>query len=201
MGVHVFPILNTVPIPSLWVIPVHQPRVPSIMHWTWTGDSFHIWQYTCFNAILPWYKQWWRAPSLLSLCQQYPESALLLLFAHLMAKFNLPSLLQVCLNIDLQVDIGLDMPLNWLILSLAHIIVGLFIFFWLVGLVAKLSPTLAISWTVAPPGSPVHGISQARILEWVAILFSRGSSQPREQTCVSCVGNGGMSHKGSHTHV
>ena len=125
----------------------------------------------------------------------------LLLFAHFMAKFNLPSLLQVCLNIDLQVDIGLDMPLNWLILSLAHIIVGLFIFFWLVGLVAKLSPTLAIPWTVAPPGSPVHGICQARILEWVAILFSRGSSHPREKTCVSCIGNGGMSHKGSHTHV
>ena len=42
------------------------------------------------------------------------------------------------------------MLLNWLFLSLAHIIVGLFIFFWLVGLVAKLSPTLATLWTVAP---------------------------------------------------
>ena len=34
------------------------------------------------------------------------------------------------------------------------------------------------------PGSSVHGIHQARILEWVVILFSRGSSQPRGQTCV-----------------
>ena len=34
----------------------------------------------------------------------------------------------------------------------------------------------------------VHGISQARILEWVAISFSRGSSQPRDGTCVSCIG-------------
>ena len=33
----------------------------------------------------------------------------------------------------------------------------------------------------------IHGISQARILEWVAISFSRGSSQPRYQTCVSCI--------------
>ena len=36
-----------------------------------------------------------------------------------------------------------------------------------------------------PPGSSVHGILQARILEWVAIPFSRGSSQPRDWTWVS----------------
>ena len=35
------------------------------------------------------------------------------------------------------------------------------------------------------PGSSVHGILQARILEWVAVTFSRGSSQPRDQTQVS----------------
>ena len=38
------------------------------------------------------------------------------------------------------------------------------------------------------PGSSIHGISQARILEWVAISFSRVSSWPRDQTCVSCIG-------------
>ena len=38
------------------------------------------------------------------------------------------------------------------------------------------------------PGSSVHGISQARILEWVAISFSRGSSWPRDQTRGSCIG-------------
>ena len=36
-----------------------------------------------------------------------------------------------------------------------------------------------------PPGSSVHGVFQARILEWVAVSYSRGSS--RDQTCVSCV--------------
>ena len=36
-------------------------------------------------------------------------------------------------------------------------------------------------------GSSVHRILQARILEWVAIPFSRGSSQPRDQTQVSCI--------------
>ena len=58
-SVHVFPILNppptSFPIPSLWVIPVHQTRAPCIMHQTWTGDSFHIWYFTCFNAILPYH--------------------------------------------------------------------------------------------------------------------------------------------------
>ena len=39
----------------------------------------------------------------------------------------------------------------------------------------------------SPLGSSVYGILQARILEWVAISYSRGSSQPRGQTRVSCV--------------
>ena len=38
------------------------------------------------------------------------------------------------------------------------------------------------------PGSSFHGISEARILEWVVICFSRGSSQPRGRTHVSCIG-------------
>ena len=42
----------------------------------------------------------------------------------------------------------------------------------------------------SPPGFSVHGISQTRILEWVAIPFSRESSWPRDRTWVSCVGGG-----------
>ena len=53
----------------------------------------------------------------------------------------------------------------------------------------------------SPPGSSLHGILQARILEWVAILFSRGSFRPRDQTrvsvsCVSCIGSWSLSHQG-----
>ena len=39
----------------------------------------------------------------------------------------------------------------------------------------------------SPPGSSVHGILQTRILEWVAVSFSRGSSQHRDQIHVSCI--------------
>ena len=42
-----------------------------------------------------------------------------------------------------------------------------------------------VDWS--PPGSSVHGILQARLLQWVAVTSSRGSSWPRDQTCVSCV--------------
>ena len=49
-------------------------------------------------------------------------------------------------------------------------------------------PNSATPWTVcSPPGFSVHGILQARILEWVAIPFSKGFSQPRDQTQVSCI--------------
>ena len=40
------------------------------------------------------------------------------------------------------------------------------------------------------PGSSVHGIPQARILEWVVVPFSRESSQPRDHTQVSCIAGG-----------
>ena len=52
---------------------------------------------------------------------------------------------------------------------------------------AQSCPTLCDSMNYSPPGSSVHGILQARILEWTAISFSRGPSQPRNQTYVSCV--------------
>ena len=44
------------------------------------------------------------------------------------------------------------------------------------------------------PGCSVHGISQARILEWVALNSSRGSSQPRDQTRASCIGRQVLYH-------
>ena len=50
----------------------------------------------------------------------------------------------------------------------------------------QLCPTICDPMDYSPPGSSVHGILQARILEWVAISYSRGSSGPRDQTCVSC---------------
>jgi len=53
-------------------------------------------------------------------------------------------------------------------------------------LVAQSCLTLCDPMDCSPPGPSVHEIFQARILEWVAISFSRGSSQLRDRTWVSC---------------
>ena len=59
---------------------------------------------------------------------------------------------------------------------------------WTTVCVAKSCLTFCGPMDCSPPGSSVHGISQASILEWGAISFSRGSSRPRNWTWVSCTG-------------
>ena len=51
-----------------------------------------------------------------------------------------------------------------------------------------MSNSLCEPMDYSPPGSFIHGFSQARMLEWVAISFSGGSSQPRDRTCVLFIG-------------
>ena len=69
---------------------------------------------------------------------------------------------------------------------------------WLI--VVVIVQLLSLLWLFCNPmdcsrtGSPVHRISQARILEWVATSFSRGSSQPRDWTHISCIGRWVLYH-------
>ena len=63
--------------------------------------------------------------------------------------------------------------------------------------VAQSYLTLSDPMDCSPPGSSVHGIFQARILEWVAISYSSGSYQSRDQTCISCIDTLRLSHLGS----
>ena len=67
----------------------------------------------------------------------------------------------------------------------------------------QLCPTLCDPMECIPPGFSVHGILQAKILEWVAMPFSRWSSRPRDQTQVSCTEGRFLtvSHQGSPTLV
>ena len=58
----------------------------------------------------------------------------------------------------------------------------------------------AILWT-SLPGSSVHGIFQARILEWIAISCSRGSSRPRDQTHILCFGRRILCHCATLEHT
>ena len=53
--------------------------------------------------------------------------------------------------------------------------------------VAQSCSTLCDPMDCSLPGSSLHGILQARVLEWGAISFSRGSSRPRDRTLVSCI--------------
>ena len=68
--------------------------------------------------------------------------------------------------------------------------------------VVKSCPTLCNPVNCSPPGSSVHGILQARKLEWVVISFSRGPSQPRDWAWVSsfsCIGRWIVYQQGSPT--
>ena len=64
---------------------------------------------------------------------------------------------------------------------------GLYVSVCLYVLIPQSCPTLCDAKDCSPPASLVHEISQARILEWAAIPFCRGSSQPRDRIQVSCI--------------
>ena len=73
---------------------------------------------------------------------------------------------------------------------------------------AQSCPTLGDSLDCTLPGYSVHGIFSAKILKQVAISFSRGSSQPRNPICISCIPSGfltaepqGKSSPPPHAHV
>ena len=76
---------------------------------------------------------------------------------------------------------NIDMSSVWL-LSTWHVPV--------LCLVAQSCPALCNPMDCSPPDSSVHRIFQARILEWVAILFCRESSPPRDRTQVLCIAGG-----------
>ena len=95
---------------------------------------------------------------------------------------------RTCVNLHLsQLDlIKENKLLPWLYPYAHKIFQNCFLFYHLkVKVKSQSCPTLCDPVDCSPPGSSVHGILQARVLEWVAISFSRGSSRPRDQTQVS----------------
>ena len=85
-------------------------------------------------------------------------------------------------------ELLLDSQQNWAeSTEISYTSVVNFSFFYPIFVHAKslqLCPTLCDPMDCNLPGSSVHGILQARILEWVAISFSGGSSQSRDGTCI-----------------
>ena len=76
----------------------------------------------------------------------------------------------------------LNLPQNYF--KYHFLLIYHFLFFVLF---TKLCPILLRPYNWSPPGSTVHGISQAKILEWVAISFYRRSSWSRERISISCI--------------
>ena len=72
---------------------------------------------------------------------------------------------------------------------------------WGAVLVTQSCLTLYIPMEYSLPGSSVHGILQARILEWIAIPFSRGSPWPRDWTWVSRIAGGFFTTEPPETHL
>ena len=68
-----------------------------------------------------------------------------------------------------------------------HLLLGIKTMINLVTLITQSCPILWDTMDYSPLGSSVHGLLQAKILEWVAMPFSRGSSQPRDQMQVLCI--------------
>ena len=67
------------------------------------------------------------------------------------------------------------------------LIIALFTIAKISMLVTQLCPILCDPMDCSLPVSFVHGNFQARILDWLAIPYSKGSSQPRDPTCISCI--------------
>ena len=78
----------------------------------------------------------------------------------------------------------------WLSLHILHLYFYLFVFLSFHFLKVKVKDTQSCLTLCDPMDYRVHGILQARILEWVAFPFSKGSSQPRDGTQVSRIAGG-----------
>ena len=77
-----------------------------------------------------------------------------------------------------------DLPTEGCLLTLVRTYLGSV---WMCNSVIQSCPTLRDSTDRSPSGSSVHRLFGARILEWVAISFSRKSSHPRDGICISCI--------------
>ena len=97
------------------------------------------------------------------------------------SSFHSSSLCNSCLVLPAELQ---SSWISWEIKTIQYIII---LYYYKYCVCAQLCPTLCNPMDCSPPGSFVHGILQARILEWVAISCSRGSSPLRDRTRVSCI--------------
>ena len=87
--------------------------------------------------------------------------------------------------VHLQCCVSLRYTAKWF--TYRYILFQIIFHYRLLSEVAQSCPTLCDPMDCSLPCSSIHGIFQARVLEWVAIAFSRGSSRPRDRTPVSLI--------------
>ena len=92
----------------------------------------------------------------------------------------------MCIGITQHPPLHGHYTLGWNLASCGPLLSGSILEFHVCMLVAQSCPTLCDPRDYSPPGFSICGILQARILEWIAIPFSRRTSQPRDRTLVSC---------------
>ena len=84
-----------------------------------------------------------------------------------------------------------DLKIQWEVMSILFV----FVCTWACTLLLSHIQLFASLPDCSTPGCSVYGISQPRILEWVAISSSKGSTWPKYQICISCIGRQVLNHK------
>ena len=133
-----------------------------------------------FNYILEWYFHWW-----IGSWKEKKNSSWRKIKDYFLICFNRVKLNNVVIFFFLdKIYFGLFL-LIWINFIDINVCVCLCVYVYVCVLVTQLCPTPCDLMNCSQPGPSVHGLLQARILEWVAISFSKRSSLPWDQTLVS----------------
>ena len=154
-------------------------------------------QYHTVKGIILYGKFWRWKVWVLQFCSLFSTKIVLavlsLSYFHMNFRINLwiSAFKKVSCHVDTNCIQSVDQLINWSLFFCCLEVFVMNLCKYLHTKSLQSCPTLCKPTVCSLQGSFVHGVSQARILEWVAVPSSRGSSRPRDRTCisyVSCIG-------------